>query len=93
MSQPAPYQLRAMGNSGFYGAPALGACVRNGCQGFRDGTHLFSPACCLKMPIRTWRVFVHHKLPQLSVCGLKGFEALLFYTVNLRFGNKKAHIP
>lgn len=48
MSQPAPYQLRAMGNSGFYGAPALGGCVRNGCQGFRDGTHLFSPAFCLK---------------------------------------------
>ena len=47
MSQPAPYQLRAMGNSGFYGAPALGGCVRNGCQGFREGTHLFSPACCL----------------------------------------------
>ena len=37
-----------MGNGGFYGAPALRGRVRNGCQGFRNGAHLLSPAFCLK---------------------------------------------
>jgi hypothetical protein len=81
-----------MGDGGFYGAPALRGCVRNGCQGFRNGAHLLSPACCLK---NAHGDMVRLRSPQLAAAFSLRFEWLsstvIIYSKNAPWQQKSPH--